>query len=490
VKTEYSQTVKTLEVKVIAASADADNKVASVRAQMAAALQDAEAKSLAALAAREAELRVQIEELKAEAAEEVAAAKAAYDAALSDAKTAAAAEVKSAMQAAGADKNTLEALEAKYGSLERELAAARSAVDEAYATGKKNLEDALVAARDGHVAELAEAEEASAAAFRKEVEARKVALAKREAEAGDAANAAEAAARAGLDEARTAAASELEAAMNAADADRAKLEELFRAEAARSRKAFEDEISLYDQRLLESSSTLTAEHQVEVQVLLTTHATQMSALRTELEASAVSGSELEAQMNAMRADFESKFEALLQKHGLELDQAAAAAKAMLQNAERQASSTVAQARKDSELERMALVEKLEKQMTMLRVEVETVTESRTETLLQLNTVKTEKIQSEQKLSDLLELYGRERKVLEDTGVVARELDAIKKAYAMALNIDVSNLDPEDKAQRAELEKVGQAVAGGQRGPIPIWAYYALGVATALLPRILGGGLGL
>lgn len=490
VKTEYSQTVKTLEVKVIAASADADNKVASVRAQMAAALQDAEAKSLAALAAREAELRVQIEELKAEAAEEVAAAKAAYDAALSDAKTAAAAEVKSAMQAAGADKNTLEALEAKYGSLERELAAARSAVDEAYATGKKNLEDALVAARDGHAAELAEAEEASAAAFRKEVEARKVALAKREAEAGDAAKAAEAAARAGLDEARTAAASELEAAMNAADADRAKLEELFRAEAARSRKAFEDEISLYDQRLLESSSTLTAEHQVEVQVLLTTHATQMSVLRTELEASAVSGSELEAQMNAMRADFESKFEALLQKHGLELDQAAAAAKAMLQNAERQASSTVAQARKDSELERMALVEKLEKQMTMLRVEVETVTESRTETLLQLNTVKTEKIQSEQKLSDLLELYGRERKVLEDTGVVARELDAIKKAYAMALNIDVSNLDPEDKAQRAELEKVGQAVAGGQRGPIPIWAYYALGVATALLPRILGGGLGL
>lgn len=125
---------------------------------------------------------------------------------------------------------------------------------------------------------------------------------------------------------------------------------------------------------------------------------------------------------------------------------------------------------------------------MLRVEVETVTESREVLITEKEVLITERVNSEKKLADFLELYGRERKVLEGSRQVASELDAIKKAYAMALNIDVSNLDPENKEQQKELEAVGAAVAGGQAKSIPIWAYYALGIATALLPRIFGGGL--
>ena len=300
--------------------------------------------------------------------------------------------------------------------------------------------------------------------------------------------AAAAAARAKLEEARAAAAAELKAAMDAADADRAKLEEMFRAEADRSRKAFEDEIALYDQRLLKSSSELTAKHEEEVQQLLAKHASELSAVRAQMEGSVGREAELETEMQAMRADFEQQLEQLLEKHRIELDEAAATAKMMLQNAERAASSSVEQAKKDSEKERQILVQQLEKQMSMLRVEVETVTTSREETLRQLTVVQTEKENSDKKLADFLELYGRERKVLEESRQVATELDAIKKAYAMALNIDVSNLDPENAEQRKELEAVGAAVAGGKPGQVPIWAYYALGVATALLPRILGGGM--
>ena len=75
---------------------------------------------------------------------------------------------------------------------------------------------------------------------------------------------------------------------------------------------------------------------------------------------------------------------------------------------------------------------------------------------------------------------------EDT--VAEQVASLEKAYAEALRIESAGLDPADAKQREALEKVGEAVAREQRAAIPTWAYYAVGVATALLPRLFGGAL--
>ena len=85
------------------------------------------------------------------------------------------------------------------------------------------------------------------------------------------------------------------------------------------------------------------------------------------------------------------------------------------------------------------------------------------------------------LTQFLKLRARE-----DT--VAEQVASLEKAYAEALRIESAGLDPEDAKQREALEKVGETVAREQRAAIPTWAYYAVGVATALLPRLFGGAL--
>ena len=81
-----------------------------------------------------------------------------------------------------------------------------------------------------------------------------------------------------------------------------------------------------------------------------------------------------------------------------------------------------------------------------------------------------------------------RAVTDDAHWLANELECVKKAYALAEHVDLSTVDPEDETQRKRLEAAGEVAAKGLNGiEVPVWGYYALGLATVLLPRIIAGG---
>ena len=85
------------------------------------------------------------------------------------------------------------------------------------------------------------------------------------------------------------------------------------------------------------------------------------------------------------------------------------------------------------------------------------------------------------LNSFLKLRRREETVQE-------QVNGLAATYARALRIQQNGLDPNSETQREALTKVGEEIAAAQQASIPTWAYYAIGVATALLPRLFGGVL--
>ena len=446
--------IKDLERRVEAASKDADEKVAAAQAESAAALELAADAAAKQLADQKATLEAEMDALRADAKAEADRARGAYHDALESAKKAAAEELKKASAAAGADVDS-EAVELEFAQLDQRLQAQIKATDDAYAQGKAELEKALADAKAEYKGKLAAAEKAAAATLEGERARFEAALAEQRSAAATAAKAAEYAAKTTIGETREKAAEELKAVMGSADTYRDNLNQQFENEAERARAEFEAQIKAYDQKLLDKSRDLTTRHERETKDLLARHAAEMRAKSTALDAEMKKSADVRAEMAQMRATHEAQFEAALATHAKELDRTVQYAKTALAEVSERAATRVASARDESDADRAALVKKIEER-------VESLTDERD--------------------------AFKARAVTDDAYWLANELESVKKAYALTVDVDLTTLDPEDEAQRRQLEAAGEVAAKGLNGiVVPVWGYYALGLATALLPRIIAGG---
>jgi hypothetical protein len=392
--------------------------------------------------------------LRADAKAEAGRARGAYHDALESAKKAAAEELKKASTAAGADVDS-EAVELEFAQLDQRLQAQIKATDDAYAQGKAELEKALADAKAEYKGKLAAAEKAAAATLEGERARFEAALAEQRSAAATAAKAAEYAAKTTIGETREKAAEELKAVMGSADTYRDNLNQQFENEAERARAEFEAQIKAYDQKLLDKSRDLTTRHERETKDLLARHAAEMRAKSTALDAEMKKSADVRAEMAQMRATHEAQFEAALATHAKELDRTVQYAKTALAEVSERAATRVASARDESDGDRAALVKKIEER-------VESLTDERD--------------------------AFKARAVTDDAYWLANELESVKQAYALTVDVDLTTLDPEDEAQRRQLEAAGEVAAKGLNGiVVPVWGYYALGLATALLPRIIAGG---
>ena len=446
--------IKDLERRVEAASKDADEKVAAAQAESAAALELAADAAAKQLADQKATLEAEMDALRADAKAEAGRARGAYHDALESAKKAAAEELKKASTAAGADVDS-EAVELEFAQLDQRLQAQIKATDDAYAQGKAELEKALADAKAEYKGKLAAAEKAAAATLEGERARFEAALAEQRSAAATAAKAAEYAAKTTIGETREKAAEELKAVMGSADTYRDNLNQQFENEAERARAEFEAQIKAYDQKLLDKSRDLTTRHERETKDLLARHAAEMRAKSTALDAEMKKSADVRAEMAQMRATHEAQFEAALATHAKELDRTVQYAKTALAEVSERAATRVASARDESDGDRAALVKKIEER-------VESLTDERD--------------------------AFKARAVTDDAYWLANELESVKQAYALTVDVDLTTLDPEDEAQRRQLEAAGEVAAKGLNGiVVPVWGYYALGLATALLPRIIAGG---
>ena len=212
---------------------------------------------------------------------------------------------------------------------------------------------------------------------------------------------------------------------------------------------------------------------------------ELSSLQTELsQALANAKSQKEDDVARLSAEFESRYTAMQQKHQREIDELARQALADVSGAETRADAA------ESELIRLRSETK---DVSVYKSEVE-------KSEKQLIVVREQLGATEKKLADFLALYGEERKVLEESRKIADELDRIKRRYATSMDIDESTIDEISSKVTLSLEKADdgekmQAMMDGRAkgdtvvdvSDIPVWAYYALGVATAILPRIIAGG---
>lgn len=446
--------IKDLERRVEAASKDADEKVAAAQAESAAALELAADAAAKQLADQKATLEAEMDALRADAKAEADRARGAYHDALESAKKAAAEELKKASAAAGADVDS-EAVELEFAQLDQRLQAQIKATDDAYAQGKAELEKALADAKAEYEGKLAAAEKAAAATLEGERARFEAALAEQRSAAATAAKAAEYAAKTTIGETREKAAEELKAVMGSADTYRDNLNQQFENEAERARAEFEAQIKTYDQKFLDTSRDLTTRHERETKDLLARHAAEMRAKSTALDAEMKKSADVRAEMAQMRATHEAQFEAALATHAKELDRTVQYAKTALVEVSERAATRVASARDESDADRAALVKKIEER-------VESLTDERD--------------------------AFKARAVTDDAYWLANELESVKQAYAITVDVDLTTLDPEDEAQRRQLEAAGEVAAKGLNGiVVPVWGYYALGLATALLPRIIAGG---
>ena len=446
--------IKDLERRVEAASKDADEKVAAAQAESAAALELAADAAAKQLADQKATLEAKMDALRADAKAEAGRARGAYHDALESAKKAAAEELKKASAAAGADVDS-EAVELEFAQLDQRLQAQIKATDDAYAQGKAELEKALADAKAEYKGKLAAAEKAAAATLEGERARFEAALAEQRSAAATTAKAAEYAAKTTIGETREKAAEELKAVMGSADTYRDNLNQQFENEAARARAEFEAQIKAYDQKLLDTSRDLTTRHERETKDLLARHAAEMRAKSTALDAEMKKSADVRAEMAQMRATHEAQFEAALATHAKELDRTVQYAKTALAEVSERAATRVTSARNESDADRAALVKNIEER-------VESLTDERD--------------------------AFKARAVTDDAYWLANELESVKKAYALTVDVDLTTLDPEDEAQRRQLEAAGEVAAKGLNGiVVPVWGYYALGLATALLPRIIAGG---
>ena len=446
--------IKDLERRVEAASKDADEKVAAAQAESAAALELAADAAAKQLADQKATLEAEMDALRADAKAEADRARGAYHDALESAKKAAAEELKKASAAAAADIDS-EAVELDFAQLDQRLQAQIKATDDAYAQGKAELEKALADAKAEYKGKLAAAEKAAAATLEGERARFEAALAEQRSAAATTAKAAEYAAKTTIGETREKAAEELKAVMGSADTYRDNLNRQFENEAARARAEFEAQIKTYDQKFLDTSRDLTTRHERETKDLLARHAAEMRAKSTALDAEMKKSADVRAEMAQMRATHEAQFEAALATHAKELDRTVQYAKTALAEVSERAATRVASARDESDADRAALVKKIEER-------VESLTDERD--------------------------AFKARAVTDDAYWLANELESVKQAYAITVDVDLTTLDPEDEAQRRQLEAAGEVAAKGLNGiVVPVWGYYALGLATALLPRIIAGG---
>ena len=448
--------IKDLEQRVLAASKDADDKVAAAKAESTAALKLAADDAAKQLAEQRATLQAEMDAIKADAKAKAERAKLAYQDALESAKKAAAEELKKAVES-NPSVDT-EAFELEYAALDEKLKAQVQASDEAYERGKAEAEKALAEARFEYEGKLLAAEAAAATTLEEERARFEAAMAKQRSEADAAARAAEDAAKATIEETRAKAAEELKSVMASADTFRDNLDRQFKNEAKRARDEFDAQIKAYDQKLLDTSRDLTARHEQETKDLLAAHASEMEAKQAALDAESRTAEEVRAEMARMRQTHEAEFKAALARHADELEDTARKAKAALLEVTERAVEQVEAARNDAAADRAAAVEKLEKRIDSL-------------------------------VGERDDAVARARRaVTDDAHWLANELECIKKAYALAEDVDLSTVDPEDETQRKRLEAAGEVAAKGLNGiEVPVWGYYALGLATALLPRIIAGG---
>ena len=190
-------------------------------------------------------------------------------------------------------------------------------------------------------------------------------------------------------------------------------------------------------------------------------------------------------ISSVTVDFEAKLVDMQKRHQIEIDELT-----------RQALADVSGAEKRAEI--------LQVQLTTLKAESSEIQSiksqlSASEKNLKITSIKLG--ETEKKLADFLSLYGEERKVLEESRKVAEDLDRIKRRYATTMEIDEDTIDQISNKVETQLaladdaEKLQAMMDGKSKGDtvrdvnnIPVWAYYALGVATAILPRIISGGL--
>ena len=210
----------------------------------------------------------------------------------------------------------------------------------------------------------------------------------------------------------------------------------------------------------------------------------------------------------LTSEFEAKYADMQQKHKSELDDLARQALADVTNAEnkaKKAESELVTANQTlaSASGAMDRAEKAEADLASLRTQFEatsTYKERMEKSESQLVIVREKLGVTEKKLADFLALYGEERKVLEESRKIADDLDKIKRRYATSMEIDETSIDDLSNKVQAKLaeeddgEKMQAMLDGRAKGDtvvdvnnIPVWAYYALGVATAILPRIIAGG---
>ena len=187
----------------------------------------------------------------------------------------------------------------------------------------------------------------------------------------------------------------------------------------------------------------------------------------------------------LTADFESKYASMQQKHESEIDELSRQALVDVSSAEKRADVA------EAEIQRLRTETK---DVATYKSQIETNEK-------QLIIVREKLGATEKKLADFLALYGEERKVLEESRKIADDLDRIKRRYATSMEIDESTIDEISSKVEKRLaaaddgEKMQAMMDGRAKGDtvvdvrdIPVWAYYALGVATAILPRIIAGGL--
>jgi chromosome segregation ATPase len=249
------------------------------------------------------------------------------------------------------------------------------------------------------------------------------------------------------------------------------------AELEKQLNAVANEKAQIESKLIDVGATKTAE--------MEQLKSELSSLQTELsQALANAKNQKEGEIARLSAEFESRYTAMQQKHQREIDELARQALADVSGAETRADAA------ESELVRLRAETK---DVSVYKSQIETSEK-------QLIVVREKLGATEKKLADFLALYGEERKVLEESRKIADELDRIKRRYATSMDIDESTIDEISSKVTESLEKADdgekmQAMMDGRAkgdtvvdvNDIPVWAYYALGVATAILPRIIAGG---
>ena len=201
-------------------------------------------------------------------------------------------------------------------------------------------------------------------------------------------------------------------------------------------------------------------------------------------ASSIADSTKQAEIARLTSEFEAKFSQMQRKHETETSELAQKTLANVARVEQQAKTYAAELKSAKEqIAKSAIVatnlENSQRELTKVREKLGA---------------------TEKKLADFLELYGEERKVLEDSRKIADQLDKIKRRYATSMEFDENSVgeltnkiesvlssdeDPEKMKAMMEGKSKGDTVVDMTN--IPVWAYYALGVATAILPRLIAGG---